>query len=274
MNLYATIDEVKRNLGLSGNDSDAVLLDLIEEASREIDDYCSRHFYAETGMRYFPSRARCVVVDDLLSVTTLEVDRYAEDDWDEETWTQGTHFRLKPYNRWPKTLVELDTDYDEPFPVGSRRVRITGEWGYGDGQSSSPWEATDVTGTVVDATGTTIALSAEGTVAPGHTIRLDAEQLYVSAVTSDGSNQATVVRGVNGSTASAHSGETVELAKYPLRVRRAVETLVGWGLADRGRGQYDEEYIGTYRYRRASESARGAQMARMLGAYARMLAEA
>lgn len=75
--------------------------------------------------------------------------------------------------------------------------------------------ASGVTGTVADGVGTTLSLSAEGTVTAGKTVYVsDTEYMYVTAVTSDGSNEATVIRGVDESSVSAHSGGTIRIVNY------------------------------------------------------------
>ena len=75
--------------------------------------------------------------------------------------------------------------------------------------------ASGVTGTVADGVSTTLTLSAEGTVTAGKTIYVsDTEYMYVTAVTSDGSNEATVVRGVDESSPTAHSAGTIRIVNY------------------------------------------------------------
>ena len=45
MNLYASLDAVKRALRISSTAHDAYLLEVLEGASRAVDNYCRRHFY-------------------------------------------------------------------------------------------------------------------------------------------------------------------------------------------------------------------------------------
>jgi hypothetical protein len=92
---------------------------------------------------------------------------------------------------------------------------MTGVFGHGDGNSATPYASSGVTVTVATTTGTTLTLSAENTLQAGHTIRVESEQMYVTAVSTNGALTATVVRGVNGTTVVAHSAKTAFIYKYP-----------------------------------------------------------
>ena len=97
VNHYATRDDVKAQAGISDTTDDAVLDRIIEAVSREIDGYCGRWFYPIVQTRYYRGLAASrVLVDDLLSVTTLK----ADDDGDRTygtTWAT-TDYDLLPFN--------------------------------------------------------------------------------------------------------------------------------------------------------------------------------
>ena len=53
MNAYASVDMLKDALNIAGAGDDARLLRLIEAASRAVDGYCNRHFYALRAAKLF-----------------------------------------------------------------------------------------------------------------------------------------------------------------------------------------------------------------------------
>lgn len=138
-NGYATLAEARAELGISDvsdTADDAVIEALVESVSRAIDDFCGRRFYAATQTRYFTAlRADRLLVDDLLSVTTLKTD----DDGDgtyETTWTAADYY-LAPYNAAlesvpePYWRIEVSEGGDYSFPDRVRRgVEIAGSWGF------------------------------------------------------------------------------------------------------------------------------------------------
>ena len=221
MNAYNDLDTLKNRLQLAtgasvGSTFDTELRKLLEAASRAADRLTNRRFYAESGTRYFRGDSRRLFfVDDVLSITSLK------SDWDgdgtyEDSLTENTDYYLHPLNRFPKSWAEMASlsNYSG-FSTRPRGVEVVGVFGYGNGRSATPYSATSITVTVGSATGTTLTLSAEGTIAAGHTILVESEQMYISSVTSDGSKTATAVRGVNGTTATAHSAKTASIYDYP-----------------------------------------------------------
>lgn len=134
-NGYCTLAEIKTRLGIADSTEDTVLEALVEAVSRAIDDYCQRRFYAATQTRYYTAwRPDRLLVDDLLSVTTLKTD----DDGDgtfETTWAT-TDYLLAPYNAQlesvpqPYTTVEVSEQGDYSFPCTRRGVEIAGSFGF------------------------------------------------------------------------------------------------------------------------------------------------
>ncbi len=103
--------------------------------SRAIDDWCGRQFYAATQTRYFTARRPDrLLVDDLLSITTLKTDDDADGTF-ETTW-DATDYMLGPYNAQlesvpqPYTQVEVTPYGDYSFPCTRRGVEIAGSWGF------------------------------------------------------------------------------------------------------------------------------------------------
>lgn len=138
-NGYATLAGLRARLGITGvsdTTDDAVLEAIVESVSRAIDDYTGRQFYAATQTRYYtPRYGRRLMVDDLLSVTTLKTDEDGDGTY-ETTWAT-TDYTLAPYNAQlesvpqPYWRVEVTEAGVYWFPAGVQRgVQIVGSWGF------------------------------------------------------------------------------------------------------------------------------------------------
>jgi hypothetical protein len=140
VNGYATLAELKSWLNITNSTDDTLLENAITAASRQIDGHTHRRFYAATETRYFtPNNGASLLVDDLLTVTTLKQD----DDGDgtfEITWATTDYVlwpRSAAYHNPPGPYWEIRTT-----PVGSYaftriqdNIQIAGSWGY---SSSAP----------------------------------------------------------------------------------------------------------------------------------------
>ena len=228
---YATLNQLKDPgyLNIPNTDYDATLLRILENVSEDIDYLCYRHFDCFEGTQYFDGSGRTLIpADDILSISSLSLDM--DGDGTYETTVSSTDYAMYPlngYSIWPKLYLKLNYrstcgGFASGIPAG---VKITGVFGHGDGNSATPYSSLGITGTVATTSGTTLTVSAEGVLQPGHTIRIDSEQLYVTAVTTDGSKTATVVRAVNGTIGAAHSTATIYLYRYPGPV---VESCLLW----------------------------------------------
>lgn len=73
MNCYATLGDVKADLGITVTTHDAVLLRYLKGVSRGIDRFCGRHFFVRSEERFeAPGRVdELVLSDDVLSVSSL-----------------------------------------------------------------------------------------------------------------------------------------------------------------------------------------------------------
>jgi hypothetical protein len=208
---------------------------LLEAVSRKIDDHCERHFYAETATKYYDgdiSAGRALDkyteevteygcrlwVEDLLSVTSIGMDSDGDGDWEDTLAT--TDYILWPYNAWPKVRIDLDLrqgDYSY-WVHGQQAVKVVGLWGYGDGDSATPYTSSGATVTVATAAGTTVTASDGGAFLIGQTAMAGTEQMYITGVSG---NELTVVRGVNGTTAAVQAAATAYIYQYPAEVREA-----------------------------------------------------
>jgi len=254
MNTYATLDQLKESLSITATTDDALLLRLLKAASRWVDTFCNRHFYAKTETKYLDgSNGLDFLIPDCLLLSEVKWDKDLDYSY-EETHTEDTDFYLRPDNEFPKWEYIEAPDATYGVSYGKRMAKLTGLWGYGDGESATPYTATSITGTVADASGTTLTLSAEGTIEAGHTILVESEQMWVSAVTSDGSKEATVTRGVNGTTAAAHSAKTLSTYDYPFDVQNACMFYASELYNERNNPGMQSERIGDYSYTKAAMS--------------------
>jgi len=129
VNGYATLQELKTWLGITGATDDARLELAIEGASRAIDTECSRRFFATTLTKFFATDdpMRCDVDDDLLSVTSISVDANGMRSYEA---LAGTDYELEPEVA-PYRQVYIAPGSSQSFPVEQRRaVRVVGSWGY------------------------------------------------------------------------------------------------------------------------------------------------
>lgn len=135
-NGYTTLATLKVRLGIADTSDDSVLEAIVESVSRAIDDYCQRQFYAVSQTRYFTARRHDrLLVDDMLSVTTLKTDEDGDGTY-ETTWA-SSDYQLAPYNAQlesvpqPYTVIETSENGDYCFPVGIRKgVQVAGSWGF------------------------------------------------------------------------------------------------------------------------------------------------
>ncbi len=224
---YASLAQLKSELAQAATDTvdDARLFRKLETASRAIDGAsmgCGREFYVVTEVRYFTaSRSDRLLIDDLLVLTELATDEDGDLDYD-YVWTVGDYL-LDPANGWPKTQIKAHPNGNYSFPTGERAVRVTGQWGYGDGKSATPYEDTGKTVPIggFTAVATSLALTAgDGTsFGIGETLLMDSERLYITNISTD---TLTVKRGINGTTAAAHlAAAAIYRYLYPDPVREA-----------------------------------------------------
>ena len=137
-NGYATLDEMRDRLGITDptdTSDDATIERIVQAVSRQIDDHCKRRFFvnATDETRDFTAvKCRALIVDDLVSVTTLATDpdglRAYGDVWvvtDYDLWPYNAALKQEPYLR-----IEATPNGNFSFPLWARGVRITGKFGW------------------------------------------------------------------------------------------------------------------------------------------------
>jgi len=129
---YATLDELKAPgvLNIAGTEHDALLATYLEAASRAIDRYCGRQFYASgpERRRYTAQHPTLVFIDDLLSIVALRTDE--DGDGVAETAWAAEDYVLQPYNATPKLWAEATDPPRRLFPLQRGAVEVEGTFGY------------------------------------------------------------------------------------------------------------------------------------------------
>lgn len=199
--VYPSLPGFKRFLtgGTYGDARDAELLTLLESASRAVDGWCRRGsgFGPVVETRTFTTRGRRLSLQgDLSAIDSVELDGTAMDPAD---YAQPD----------PRHLVAMGFGY-------GKTAEITGAWSY-------PFQ---VIGTGATLSDDPLAIDAEEVtpsdltvLSVAQTLLIEDEQLLVTAI---GETTATVVRGVNGTTAAAHV-QTTPIQTY----RYAAEAVDG-----------------------------------------------
>lgn len=221
---YASVDDFKKFLIDGGqadwDDSDALILALLEGASRRIDGYCDRSTFGSgfgpriAANRYDLDGARRVLLrDDFVGFTSLSM--LDGTGGGTATLTLDTDVYAKPYSGPPYTELEF-TGLGVGASSGLRVLTVAGTAGY-------PAESVvGLTMGTATAAATSLTLSA-GSAYAGQTLLNQDEQMYITA--SDGT-ALTVVRGVNGTTAAVHAaGQAVTWYRYEAAVHSATLQL-------------------------------------------------
>lgn len=188
--------------------NDAVILALIRQASREIEDITNRHFYPRIEAHLFdaPTRGDLILDDDLLEITSLTNG--------DGTALIPSMYRAYPLNKTPKERITLLSSFTVwlPDPSGNRQgaITLTGVWGcHSDYYSAWETPGAALSAAITTSTATTAA-TATAIFHAGDLIKIDTEYLYIASLATSGATDTlTLTRGVNGSTAATHAQGTV-----------------------------------------------------------------
>lgn len=136
-NGYCTLDQLKSVLRVTDTVDDLLFETRIDEASRVIDDYCNRRFYADataTARIYVATQTDCVFVDDISSTTGLVVKTDSAGDGTYATTLGASDFQTEPLNALTRGLPinQLVTTASGAFPTSSAPagVQVTAKWGW------------------------------------------------------------------------------------------------------------------------------------------------
>lgn len=143
-NGYCTLAELKAFVNISDSNDDAELEDAVNSASRQIDAYCGRKFYADgsTSAKVYRTRNPYqVTVDDISTATGLVLKYDDDDDGTFEITISSSDYFLMPLNGEAfgisglgYTSIELLTDGEHEFPTiktnNRPRIQVTANWGF------------------------------------------------------------------------------------------------------------------------------------------------
>ena len=134
-NGYCTLAELRARLQFETADTteDTRLEEVVESASRWIDNYCNRFFYTTTEARYFTAESsKMVWVDDLVSATELATDDTGTGVYS-NVW-DSTYYYLYPYNssgkKEPYNGLQVSPLSIYNYPTYPHAIKITGAWGW------------------------------------------------------------------------------------------------------------------------------------------------
>jgi len=219
INSYATLTEFQSWKDVTETDTtdDTVIEDILEAASRYIDGATARTFYPRVQTRYYdiPSSGsrQLDLDDDLLEIITLTNGDDVE--------VESTEYNLIGKNQSPHYAIKLKASSSVYWNYDSSGnweliIDALAIWGYHDQYATRAWS-----------TGSTINESAEFsssdvtlTTAAG-TLFSDSDQLLkiddeILRTTAKSTDDLTVVRGENGSTAAAHDDGTTIYIWQPI----------------------------------------------------------
>lgn len=229
-NLYATLSQLRaRLLGMESNDDDDILLEVLEDASRQLERATHRLFYPRILTRYYDYQSTFELKlnpeDDLLSVSSLtsfqDSVTIASSDYH---LMCGESYNLQPYDR-----IKLDRARGAVFGysgTAQKANKITGVYGYHNDYSNAHGLSGATVGETYNSSDTTLTVSNGTKFQKGQTIRIDSEWLYISDIAT---NDLSVERAVNGGAAAAHSSGTVIYIYKPMRdVERVTLRYAVW----------------------------------------------
>jgi len=199
----------------------------IHVASDEITEFCNRTFvpYIKTDAKQFYYDASRYWIldlpDDCLALTSVTDNG--------STTIDSTYYRLRDVynqlNSYPYRFLEISSsanisyDYSQTYlnPV----YTIDGIWGYSSRPYANSWSTVTTITANLNTTETVIAVSDSSTFEILDYIRINSEFMKITA-NDTGTNQLTVTRNVNGSTATTHtSADSVELWNIEKTVKDA-----------------------------------------------------
>jgi hypothetical protein len=135
-NGYATLAELKAVMRIPSGDTvdDTLLETSIEAASRQLDGFCERVFYSNSGTRIFvPNDSFVCETDDIISITTLKT---ASDGNSFDTTWATADYQLEPLNGraggivTPATQIRATDDLLFPTFGGEATVQVVGTFGW------------------------------------------------------------------------------------------------------------------------------------------------
>jgi len=136
-NGYCTLDQLKAVLRVTDTVDDLLFETRIGEASRVIDDYCNRRFYADTTATariYVATQTNELFVDDISTTSGLIVKTDSAGDGMYATTLGASDYQCGPLNAVVRGLPinQISTTPSAQFPTSSAPagVQVTAKWGW------------------------------------------------------------------------------------------------------------------------------------------------
>lgn len=229
---YATVDEANEYLTSGGAVKfagelapvRALKLSILEGVSRRIDDVCRRSAFGSgfgprigTNLYDGDGTNALLLKDDLQTVSAFTVaPATAGVGVSPVVTTDYFLSNVMGYTGPPwRQLLLHGRGSPTSFAVGYRTVSVAGTWGHSN--VTIPNATTLASGFSASTTATSFTTSATPTLSPGMTLLVGSEQMYLRTLVG---TTATVVRGVNGSTAAFQGdGSAIAVYQYDGRVR-------------------------------------------------------
>ena len=253
-NGYCRLSHLRQAVNAEGTTAqDDALLAARDAASRYVEEFTGRRFYSETATAEYDGNGKTRLWlgwhsaepfrADLIAPTTVKVDDNGDGSF-ELTLVENTDYWMHPDNptvtNKPCEALDIVTGRTTSpqvavWPNVRRNVQVVGKFGY-----SEITEVSGLTGTVADASTTTLTANATAAILiyPGDVILVESEQMYVSAVVT---TALTVERGINGTTAASHTGAAIRIRRYPEDVERAVRADASRWLWRQAQGEYGDD---------------------------------
>lgn len=236
MNLYATLADLRRYLGLTSAQTgdDDLLLTLLGAASRLIEGYTARQFYPVRQTRAYTvdDPALLLLHGDLLHMHSLTNGAGSV--------IPAAAYHLEPAGEAVKSSILLDRTQavftHDGDPVDA--ITVEGTWGYHPGWPDAwPESGDSVQDDPLTAGATALAVTDADAPGPagygarfvvGQLIRIEEEYLHVLAVNAS-TNTLTVERAANGTAAASHDlGTGIDIYRPPEDVRQACLRVASW----------------------------------------------
>lgn len=137
-NGYCTLADLKAVMHIADSVDDDMLSSRIEEASRVVDDYCDRRFYADANAtaRVFTSTSGTFALVDDISTTTgliVKTDSAADGTY-ANTLTLNSDYQLLPLNAFAKglpiTRIQTIGQGELPTRTAPAPIQVTAKWGW------------------------------------------------------------------------------------------------------------------------------------------------
>jgi hypothetical protein len=228
MSTLCTLADVVAESKITGElsaDDKAYLYTLIEQASGRLETVELKTLLEPRVATYYHDALRTPVSPNGTTLTLrfplVELTSVVLGDGTDAT----TSVQLRPRGTSPALMLAMTTSLYHFYQLGGNTlpyeaIAVSGQWCYHPDWANA-WAAVDTLDASINSTATTLTPDNNNTLSAGMLIRIGTEYLRV---TEAHDHTATVIRGVNGTTAANHTAGTVISAFQPAAVIRRVAT--------------------------------------------------